>query len=164
MAKYQRLPAEPLFGAVAKTDKDSLETKKVWTDRLLYLLDTPLATTDLKKLPEFEELQEMYGIEGMTLSDLIHFQQILRAARGDTKAYSALTKVVGQGEDHRRQSDMIDPLKKMVDILHGALGVARGDGNVVVDAEFEDMFYDEPTQTIIEVQIVENTNDSDGDD
>lgn len=152
MAKNQRLPEAPLFGPLAKTEQDDLETKKVWEQRLLYLLDTPLANIDLANIAEIEELKELYAIDGMTLSDLIHLQQILKAARGDTKAYSAISKVAEKQVDKRNTNDkLIDPVVKLTEMLYYATKEART--VEIIDAEFEDMFGDYNDSTIIEVEL-----------
>lgn len=150
--KNQRLPETPLFGPLAKTEQDDLETKKVWEQRLLYLLDSPLANADLGKIAEIEELKELYNIEGMTLSDLIHLQQILKAARGDTKAYTAISKVAEKQVDNRKdESKLLNPLAQMTEMLYYATKQARS--HEIIDAEFSDMFGDGEPQTIIEIDI-----------
>lgn len=162
--KIQRLPETPLFGPLAKTEVDSLETKKVWSQRLLYLLDTPLATEDLSKIDALQEIQEKYSLSGATLGDIMHLQQIIKAMNGDTKAYSAITKALGNAtETPKTDNKLIDPLVKMTDMLYGALKTARN--NEVIDADIVEvdendmssMFDDDPEDTntikVIEVTI-----------
>ena len=152
--KHQRLlPAKPLFGGLTKTDtpEDDLETKKVWQQRVLTLLDTPLHNINLSKIEDFKTLQETYpDLEGMTLGDLIHLQQILKAAHGDTKAYTAIDKAVGAATETKKTSDLTDPFMRMCDVLEQALGVARK--QVPLDSEMDDMFGDQASN-IIEVVI-----------
>lgn len=151
MNKIQRLPAKPLFGELAKTEEDSLTTKSVWQKRLLYLLKTPIANEDLNKIADIAELKDKFNVEGMTLGDLIHIQQIIKAANGDTKAYRAISVATeGVSEAVERSDKLIDPLTKMVDMLYSATNKARRD-NPGDDGDMDSMFSD----NIIEVDITD---------
>jgi len=175
--KYQRLPATPLFGPLAKTETgQDLEVNSVWSQRLLNLLDTPLANMDLSKITDFQELQEEYNIEGMTLGDILHLQQIKIAAKGgmtSTKAYLAIQKAIGSVEAAKKETDILDPLKKMIDIMHFSLKKARQeeaiDADFVVTSDEDDMasMFDEPEvqhANIIEIELQDNEDDDSSED
>lgn len=160
MSKIQRLPQKPLFGVDAKTE-DDLETKSVWTQRLLYLLDTSLANENLKKIETVREIAELYGVEdisNMTMGDLMHLQQIIKAMHGDTKAYTAIGKELANAKDNRQsENQLMDPLVKLTEMLY----YATADARKVEVLDIEDMFEDN-NSNIIEVVIEEEEDTEEG--
>ena len=133
MGNIKRLPAKPLFDETQLATVESLETKKIWSCRLLYLLNTPLANVDLSKVKELSELNEMYNMKGMTVGDLIHLQQIIKAAEGDTRAYKAINDVAMAAKTQEQDDSLKEPLVKMVDILYSSIQKARNEEKVNSD-------------------------------
>jgi len=139
MARLMRLPDQPLFGKEARENqrKGETETKSVWSNRLLYLMDTPLSHTALANDVVFREMREHFPDEEITLADVAHLQQIKKAVAGDTKAYLAVSRVLEQNKAEIQNHGVADPFKKMADILQAALGGATS--GEVIDAQFEEI-------------------------
>ena len=134
-----RLPDQSLFGKEAREHqrREETETKAVWSNRLLYLMDTPLSHTALANDVVFREMREHFPDEDITLADVAHLQQIKKAVAGDTKAYLAVSKVLESGKVESQNHGAADPFKKMADILQAALGGAVS--GEVIDAQYEEI-------------------------
>lgn len=155
--KNQILPAPALFGPDANTEIDNLDAKKVWAQRAVFLLTTPLAHRVFDNLEGIEAVRELFNDPTLSIVDVMHLKQMAKALDGDTKAYLALGKVMDSAKDERRNPDLYDPLVKMIEITHGALVASRN--HTVLDAEFDDMF-GEPTG-VIDVMIEPSGEDED---
>jgi hypothetical protein len=153
----------PIKGAVDKEELElyekRIELKKVYYDRLTFLLSTPIDTPGLKKIEGMEEIINQYNLPGATLSDVMHLVQIKKAMMGDSKAYQMISNVTKQMTyDTKVLQDREDPTQVMGRILGQALKTMKERDNQLT-SKFTETIDDSDDKTIISIEIDPFRND-----
>lgn len=144
------VPHKPLFAQATEKEKENLMLTNVSTIPMLKLLATPLAHVDISNIPELAEFAERYrDLDGMTIGDLINLQQVIKAAEGNTQAYSAINKSTANLGEITAKMEKLNVYDKLTDTLFAAVEKARQENPT--KTEDEDMFGSR--ETIIDVDL-----------
>lgn len=143
--KYGKVPVNKTnrFYLAKVNTGEPPEAKSVWGDRLLFLLQMPLDTKQLKDKEFMMEIIETYGeLKGITISDVMHLAIAVRAMHGDVKAYNAVSKVIAAANPIVKEQQSEDPMAIMAKMLYGALQqagspITEKDGPIIIDVEVD---------------------------
>lgn len=140
-ATRRALPKVAGFKSVCE-NVNTPEVKALWTNRLLLLLSISLDDNNVKNAPIFKDMLEEFGLfKGITLGDAMHLMQIKKAMSGDTKAYTAVQKVVSSATDIEGAKNMQDHNAELTSILLRALNganISTADEPIIIEADYAD--------------------------
>lgn len=140
-ATRRALPKVAGFKSVCE-NVNAPEVKALWTNRLLLLLSISLDDSNVRNAPMFKDMLEEFGLfKGITLGDAMHLMQIKKAMSGDTKAYTAVQKVVSSATDIEGAKNMQDHNAELTSILLRALNganISTADEPIIIEADYAD--------------------------